>query len=198
MRRRSLALELAGLRRLGGAGGATLAEAAEALSERSVLVMLLLLAALGMVPSPGLPLGMITGLLVVWLSLGRLWSATPPRLPAVLAGRRLPRPVLDAALGRLVPVLRRMERRAKVRLTPLATGPGAVLATLGIAVQGVVLAAPIPFGNLPPAAAILALAGGLAVRDGALVALGHGLSLASVMVVGALLQAALAAGRWLA
>lgn len=186
MRARSLAHAMAGLRRRSRAGPTTLASAADMLADRSVLVLIMLLAMLGMVPSPGLPLGAITGLLVVWLAAARLMGRQQVRLPGVLARRPLPPSVLQAALRRLVPLLRRVERRVAVRLLALASGPGAVVALVGIVVQGLVLALPVPLGNVPPALSILALAGGLVWRDGLCVLVGHVLSVASVAIVGLL------------
>lgn len=184
---RSLALTVAGLRRLGGDGDATLAQAADRLAERSALLPLLPLAVLGMVPSPGIPLGLMCGLLVMWLSLAHLTGRRHGSLPSILGGRRLPQPVMDAALRRLVPLLRRIERRSAARLTVLASGGGAVLATLALAGQGMMLALPIPFGNVPPGLAILALSAGLIWRDGIAILVGYGLSIASFAILGGLL-----------
>lgn len=186
MRARSLAHAMAGLRRRSRAGPTTLASAADMLADRSVLVLIMLLAMLGMVPSPGLPLGAITGLLVVWLAAARLMGRRQARLPEALSRRPLPPSVLQAALRRLVPLLRRMERRVAVRMVVLASGPGAVAALVGIVVQGLVLALPVPLGNVPPALSILALAGGLVWRDGLCVLAGHVLSVTSVAIVGLL------------
>ena len=68
----SLALALSRLRRLGGDGGPTLAEAAACLGRSGRLAVFPLLAMLGMAPSPGLPLGAVCGTLIVWLALGCL------------------------------------------------------------------------------------------------------------------------------
>lgn len=186
MTTRSLALTVAGLRRLGGDGNVTLAQVVDRLAERSALLPVIPLAALGMVPSPGLPLGLICGVLVTWLSVAHLIGRSGSGLPTALAGRRLPQPILDAALRRLVPLLRRIERVAAARLTVLATGGGAVTATLVLAVQGVMLALPIPFGNAPPGLAILALVGGLVWRDGAAILVGYALSVAWFAILGGL------------
>lgn len=196
MRQRSLALTMAQLRRQGRGRATTLALAAQAMADRSTLVLMLLLATLGMVPSPGLPLGLVCGILVMWLSVARLIGRHEAPLPRALAERRLPAQVLEAALRRLIPLLRRVERRVAVRLPALATGPGDAVATLMICLQGLVLALPIPFGNVPPALSILALAGGLVWRDGVCVLAGHGLAVASFAIVGALAWGGLEMLAW--
>lgn len=183
-RRPSLALALSRLRRIGGPNGPTMAEAADHLAERSALLMIVLVAAISLVPSPGLPLGLVGGTIIVWLAVARLSGRASGRLPRMVARTRLPRSVLDAALRRVIPTLRRIERRSAERLHGLASGPGAVLALLSIVVQAVLLALPLPFGNLPPAVAILVLAAGLLWRDGLGVLIGHLLSVASMAILG--------------
>ncbi|CAA7622102.1 exopolysaccharide biosynthesis protein [Magnetospirillum sp. SS-4] len=182
---RSLALCLSRLRRLGGPSGPTLAEAGHLLAERSTLLVMLLMAALALIPSPGVPLGVVTGLGITWLALSSLRDGQA-RLPASLSNRPLPRPLLEAALRLLVPLLRRVERRTRPRLPHLVVGMGGAVALMGIGLQGLLLALPLPFGNLPPAAAILALSAGLLWRDGLGVLAGHVLSLASLGVIGGL------------
>ena len=94
----SLALTLARLRRLGGAGGPTLAEAVASLGRSGRLVVFPLLAMLGMAPSPGLPLGAVCGSLIVWLALGCLLQRPQGALPDGLGRRRIPGSVLRAGL----------------------------------------------------------------------------------------------------
>ncbi len=178
-RRPSVALSLARLRRTGSGDGPTMAEASRQLAECSDLMPILFLGALGMVPSPGLPVGMVCGSLVVWLALAPLVRRGGGRgMPRWLAEKRLPPALLDKALRFLVPLLRRIERRTACRLPHLASGAGEVAARLSIALQGVLLA--LPLGNQPPGVAILALAAGLMWKDGMAVLAGHVLSAVSV------------------
>lgn len=179
---RSAARRLAGLRRLGGGSGPTLAQVTDHLAERSTPLAVILLAGLAMIPSPGLPLGLITGLAIAWMGGAALWGRHGS-LPGSLSRRTLPRPILDAALRRLVPLMRRVERRTRPRLSPLVHGRGAALALAAIVLQGLVLAVPLPFGNIAPASAILMLAAGLLWRDGLGVLVGHALGVLSVGVI---------------
>ncbi len=150
----SPARALAGLRRLGGGSGPTLAQVTDHLAERSTPLAVILMAGLAMVPSPGLPLGLITGLAIAWLGGAALWGRDGT-LPGSLSRRTLPRPILDAALRRLVPLMRRVQRRTRPRLAPLVRGRGAALA----------------------------LAAGLLWRDGLGVLVGHALGVVSIGVI---------------
>lgn len=179
---RSLARTLAALRRVGGGSGPTLAQVTGHLAERSTMLAVILMAALAMVPSPGLPLGLITGLGIAWLGISAL-RGRQGGLPETLSGRVLPQSILDAALRRLVPLIRRVERKARPRLTPLVRGWGGVAALAAIVLQGLVLAVPLPFGNIAPASAILLLAAGLLWQDGLGVLVGHVLGVISVGVI---------------
>jgi len=159
-----------------------MAEASRQLAECSDLMPVLFLGTLGMVPSPGLPVGMVCGSLVVWLALSPLFGRRRGRrMPGWLAEKRLPPVLLEKALRFLVPLLRKIEKRTVRRLHGFAVGPGEVAARLAIAVQGVLLA--LPLGNQPPGVAILALAAGLMWKDGLAVLAGHVLSVASVGVL---------------
>lgn len=185
----SLALSLARLRRLGQGQGPSLGQAMASLKDHDVTVVTILLAILGTIPSPGLPLGFLCGLAVIWMAIS--WKS--PSLPAGLARRRLPRAILDATLRRLLPPLRRMEKQARPRW-PLLTGSGGVAAVrLAILLQGLVMALPIPLGNILPALSILLLAGGLGLHDGKGVLAGHAMAALSLALLGGM-----ALGGWAA
>lgn len=183
MKPRSLALSLSRLRRLGDGGDPTVAQAAAALRPLGRLALLPFLAALGMAPSPGLPLGAICGGLIVWLALmgllGRPFGAPPARL----GRRRLPAALLTAALRRVVMPLRRLEKLARPRLSGLTLPTRTWLAMLG---QGMVMALPIPFGNLLPGVAVIVLAVALLRHDGIAALIGHVLALVSLAVLAGL------------
>lgn len=179
LRPSSLALTLSRLRRLGGGDGPTLAEAVASLGASGRLAVFPLLAMLGMAPSPGLPLGAVCGTLIVWLALGCLLRRPQGALPDGLGRRRIPGSVLRAGLRLIVPPLRRLEKLTRPRLAALTLPAAAWLALIG---QGVVMALPIPFGNILPGVAVLVLTVALIRHDGAGAALGHALALISLAV----------------
>lgn len=175
MKPRSLALALTRLRRHGD--GPTIAQAAAELAPLGPLALLPLLAALGMTPSPGLPLGAICGGLMVWLALAGLLRRPAGALPQGMARRRIPPGVLRAMLRQIAPPLRRLEKLARPRLTAATLPAAAWLAVLG---QGVVMALPIPLGNILPGVAVLILSIALLRHDGVGALLGHLVALASL------------------
>ncbi len=176
---RSLALTLARLRRRAPGDDLTLADAAAALGDRSGLMLTLFLSVIAMLPSPGLPIGAIFGSAVVVLAVGVIPGRGTIGLPRRIAAWRLPGRVLDGVLRRAVPVLRRVERRLRPRIGWAVTGAGALAAALMLMLQGILLALPIPFGNIAPALAIAALALGLLTGDGLGVLAGHAIGLMS-------------------
>lgn len=194
MQRSSLALSLMGLRR-GTIGQATVGCVVDRLSEHSAMLVLLLAGTLAVVPSPGLPVGLVFGSVAALVALRMLVRPGPIRLPRRLAARPMPAVVLETLARRGVPVLRRIERLTRPRLGPLVTGAGAKLAYLMIVLQALLVALPIPFGNTLPGVAIVLLALGLGRNDGAVVLCGHLVGLLAAALSAFLLGAAVATLR---
>ncbi len=183
----SLARALLRLRRLAPeAGGPTLGAVVATLGTRSLPLVMLLLAVVATVPSPGLPVGMVFGTVILVLAIQGLLLGGEPRLPDRFARWRLPTRLLEAVLRRMVPLLRRVERHLKPRLPWLTRGAGRLGAGLMIALQGFLMAVPIPFGNTAPGIVIAVIALGLLRRDGLALIIGHALGLLAVAVLIAL------------
>lgn len=178
-RRRSVAGDLARLRRHGRAEGMTVAEASQVVAQRSTPLLLLFLGLLGFIPSPGLPLGLIVGSLVVCVAIGLLFRPDNPPMPGLLGRRRLSAGLLRRFMAFAIPFVRRLERRCRPRMTWMVSGLGAVVAALAIVVQGIGLALPLPFGNVPFALGIVLTALGLLTRDGLGALAGHVVGIAS-------------------
>jgi len=158
----------------------TLAEASGIVAQRSTPLLLLFLGLLGFVPSPGLPLGMIVGSLVICVAIGLLVQPDRPPIPDLLGRQRLSAGLLRRFMAFAIPFVRRLERRCRPRLTWAVSGAGVAVAAIGIALQGVGLALPLPFGNLPFALGIVLIALGLLTRDGLGVLAGHFVGIASM------------------
>lgn len=171
----------------------TLREATQVFAERSTPLLLLFLGLLGFIPSPGLPLGFITGTLVVCVAIGLVLRPHHPPIPGLLARRELPAGLLRRFMLFAIPFVRKLERHFHPRMTWLVSGFGIGLAALGLIIQGIGLALPIPFGNAPFALGIVLIALGLLTRDGLGALAGHLVGIVSmgvvVMVGGGLLQA---------
>lgn len=178
--RYSIARDLARLRRHGRTRAMTLRDAMQVFAERSTPLLLLFLGLLGFIPSPGLPLGLFTGMLVICAAAGLLWRARHPPIPDLLARRELPAGLLRRFMLFAIPFVRKLERYFRPRLTWLVSGFGVGLAAIGLIVQGIGLALPIPFGNAPFALGIVLIALGLLTRDGLGALAGHLVGIASM------------------
>jgi hypothetical protein len=181
-RRRSVAGDLSRLRRHGRMRGMTLAEASSIVAQRSTPLLLLFLGLLGFIPSPGLPLGFIVGSLVVCVAVGLLVQPGDPPIPGVLGRQRLSAGLLRRFMAFAIPFVRRLERRFRPRLTWVVSGMGVAVAAIGIVIQGIGLALPLPFGNAPFALGIVLIALGLLTRDGLGALAGHFVGIVSMVL----------------
>lgn len=193
---RQPSVELAALaRELGGRGEVSVDDIVRHFgADASVGWLLLLLAVPALVPSPGVPLGMIFGTGLALLALHLTFGPRPVRLPDWIARRRLATSSLDAATARLGPMIERLERLTRPRLAALVRPSVIRLLGLVVLVNAVLIILPIPLGNTLPAMAVMTMALGLIARDGMAIVAGLGLS------VGALAVSALLVGSavWLA
>ena len=100
---------------------------------------------------------------------GKLW------LPRWLAARTVDHKKLARLIGRMLPLLERLEALGRPRLSPLTGGAGTRLVGVVCTVLALVLVLPIPIANLFPAMALGMFALGLTRRDGLMVLAGYGL-----------------------
>lgn len=167
MRRYPLTRSLLALSK-GPAPAVTIAEVLAGFGLAQWALPVLVFGAAGMVPSPGLPLGMVCGAI---LMLYGILSLTGGGLPRMVTQWQVKRPWLRAAARTLTPGLRAIERRLKPSWPVLASPPRLLLSAVVIA-MGFLIWLPIPFGNLPPGLALGIMALGLIAGDGRAVAVG--------------------------
>lgn len=122
----------------------------------------------------GLPLALLT----FQMALGR-----PPRLPAFISRRTLPRAGLAAVLNRAAPWLARGERHLRPRLPLLVSAPAERAIGILTVILSLIVMLPVPFGNMLPALAIIAFALALMEKDGAFTIVGLVLSALALGVV---------------
>ncbi len=72
-------------------------------------------------------------------------------------------------------------------MLPLTGRRARMLLAIPLLAMAFVLALPIPLGNLPPAASLIAISLGLVARDGVLVIVGLGLAVVAIGWIGALI-----------
>jgi hypothetical protein len=145
----------------------SLGDVVRGLGDRTFGFLILIFALPNGVPGPSIPgLSTITGVPLILVALQMALGRPRPWLPGWLARRSLPRSGLRLVLSAAAPALAWIERRIRPRLI----GPGMPLLDrmVGayIVLVGMVLALPIPFGNFPPAWALMLMALALIQRDG--------------------------------
>ncbi|MBT9370771.1 exopolysaccharide biosynthesis protein [Rhizobium sp. CSW-27] len=177
IRAEGLAELLAQLPQRMGPGRATLGGLLSLLGEQATALVLLVFSIPAIIPTPGIPAGMVFGTALALLAGQLVIGAERFMLPQRLARVEVPEALLKAMAVRLGPKLAWLETWLRPRLTALAGR--AALRPLGgvVFVMAVLIALPIPFGNVLPGLSIFFVALGLAQRDGAAVAGGLGLGL---------------------
>ncbi|TAX58370.1 exopolysaccharide biosynthesis protein [Rhizobium leguminosarum] len=168
-------------------GGLSIGEALEAMGSTSIAFTILFLAIPALTPIPG-PFGMVFGTALALVSLQIVAGGRKVWLPAIVRDRRVSSTTLDLVVGHAVPVIARVEKVVRAGRLQAFTGP-TVQALLGIPVflLAVVIALPIPFGNILPVFSLVVLAVALMERDGLVTLIGLLLTLATIVATAALL-----------
>lgn len=130
---------------------------------------------------PGMSMVLALPLLVVApqiiVSRQRLW------LPKTLMRHSIKQAELVKLLRRVLPLLRRVEARARPRLSFMTGRIGTGLIGVACTLIALVLVLPIPFANLIPALALGLFALGLTRKDGLFVMAGYGLLVVAAAVI---------------
>src|SRR5262249_42827849 len=120
-----------------------------------------------------------------------------PWLPQRLLRQSIGRAQLLRALLTIAPYVRKVERLLKHRLPGLATGFGERLAATTAFILAVILALPIPGGNLLPAWAIVFFSLGIIERDGVCILVGLGVTTVALAIVALVLVLGVKAALYL-
>jgi hypothetical protein len=153
----------------------------DVLGARAGGILLAVVAIPAIIPVPGVPLGAVFGTVLVIIACRMAVLGPEPRLPRWIGQVRLGAPVVTLLSQRGPALLRRVERRLRPRAGLLAAGPVTPPFALVVALMGILIALPIPFGNTLPGLAVILMGLGLALGDG-------------LAVLGALILAAFATG----
>ncbi|GGC65861.1 exopolysaccharide biosynthesis protein [Chelatococcus reniformis] len=150
---------------------------------------LLLLTLPTMIPLPG-PVGLVLGALMALISVQIMAGASQLWLPRIVRERTVPVPTLRLAIAAALPWIVRAERWLCEQRLSFLTGPRARMAlALPVLALALAIMAPIPFGNLAPAIAMVAFALGLMARDGAAILVGLLLTVPALTVITLLIVA---------
>ena len=167
----------------------TIGQLVDSLGERAFGALMFIFAVPNVIPTPpgtsailGLPLVILT--YQVMMGRQSLW------LPQAVRKRQISRNMLQTFVSKVLPVMAKLERILRPRLG-LVVASDLAERVIGLVAfpLALILFLPIPFGNIPPAAAIACLALGLAERDGLAVLLGYVLSAVSVAILAAISSA---------
>ena len=135
-----------------------------ALGDRAIGALLFIFAFPNVLPTPpgtSAVLGAPLLFLAAQLAFGR-----QPWLPAIITKRSMSRDDFQTLIRRIAPWLARAEKLLKPRLSSLTLPPMEYLIGLVCLLLAILLALPIPLGNMLPALAISLIALGVLERDG--------------------------------
>lgn len=160
----------------------------DALGDRSFSALLVLFAALNMLPLPpgataifGAPL-VIVAAQMVWGS-KRVW------LPGALARKEIGETQFKALIARLVPRLRQMERFVRPRYWLLGRSDERVIGAIAL-LMAILITLPIPLGNWFPAFSTAVLGLALVEKDGVLFWIGISIGIFAICLIGAFIGSA--------
>jgi hypothetical protein len=151
------------------------------LGDKAIAFVLLVFAIPAIIPTPGIPAGMIFGTALAILSLQMMFRARRLVLPGVLGRLSVSRSIIELTADKAAPRLEKLEALLKPRGHMLARFAGPAFIGIVIFLMAVIIALPIPFGNTLPGITVLIIALALAQRDD--LALLGGLVLAVVSVL---------------
>lgn len=137
-----------------------------ALKDRTYALLVVLLGLPNCLPMPP-PIPLVCGLVLAFVAAQMLTGRAMPWLPQALLTKSIAKPELSRAVARAVPVLTRLERFSRPRLTML--GGSVAIPVLGglilLLALGLVVAAPF-IGQIPLGLAVCLVGLGLVERDG--------------------------------
>jgi hypothetical protein len=150
---------------------------------------LIALALPAMIPIPG-PFGMITGFFLMLIACQMLTGRRRLALPRFLGERHVTAHRVKLVILQALPWVRRLEVIVREGRWGTLTGRSThVLMGIPVLLLAVVLALPIPFGNIGPVVSLLVIGLSLLARDGLALMAGLVLSLATFIWTGVLIFA---------
>lgn len=150
----------------------TVGDIVAVLRDRAFALLVVLLGLPNCLPMPP-PIPLVCGLLLLLVAIQIAAGMSAPWLPRRLLGRSIPRKDVQRAVTRAVPILQRLERWSRPRMSIFESalgmrGMGIALLTLAMAL---IVAAPV-IGQIPLGLAVCLVGLGLVERDGIVVLVG--------------------------
>ncbi len=161
----------------------SVADIFQAMGDRAFGALILIFAVPNIVPTPP-GTSALTGTPLVFLA-AQLMLGQNPWLPRIIADRSMTRQDFAAIITRVTPWLAKAERMLRPRLGFLVYPPAEYLIGFVCLLLAVILALPVPLGNILPAIAICFFSFGILERDGICVLIGAVIAaIAGVVVAG--------------
>lgn len=171
-------------------GPVSIGELRDAMGDRSFAALLVLFAAVNLLP---LPFGstLVLGLPIVLISAQMVAGYRTAWLPGWLLGKSISLGRFRSATRRMVPWLERLERVVRPRRWPFGSREVAdrVIGLVAL-VMGIAVTLPIPLGNWLPAFSVAVVGLALSERDGVLLGAGIAVGAAALMVIAAVVGVA--------
>lgn len=170
----------------------TFGDISRALKDRGFGALMILFSAPNLILMPP-GVSTIFGLPMMFIALQLVIGYRKPLLPAKIRFRELKMTVFRSIIDRIEPWILRFERLARPRLWLLPQRLAEQLVGGISLLMGLMLILPIPFGNFPPAVAVIVMCLGLGERDGLWTGAGMLVSILAVgIVIGVVSTAGLA------
>ncbi|MBL8300547.1 MAG: exopolysaccharide biosynthesis protein [Rhodanobacteraceae bacterium] len=161
------------------------------LETRAYGFLVVLLSLPNFIPIP-MGVGGICGTLLVLIGAQMLWGMPRPWLPQFARQHGFPRRSVETFVAHMAPMFNRLERVCRPRLEQITRKPWSHFSGLVLILLGILLALPIPFTNYPFGLLIMGFGVALIERDGGLLSLTWGATIASAAMVGSLSRAMVA------
>lgn len=157
------------------------------MGDRAFGALMLIFALPNIVPTPP-GTSAVTGTPLVFLA-AQLMLGQKPWLPSIIAKRSIARSDFGTIVSKVTPILNRAQRFLKPRFSVMLHPFAERIWGFICLVLAIILALPIPLGNILPAIAICLFSFALLERDGVFASLGAVLSAVSLVVVSGVLYA---------
>jgi hypothetical protein len=157
---------LRGLEQVFPQGRVTIGALMDALGDAGLGLMLIVFALPSFIPTPGLPVGFVSGTVVALIALQVMLGRHVLWLPERLRAVSVPRDFLVRGAAVLAKPMRFIERWLKPRHERFTGRTARMFLALPIFVLAVSIVLPIPLGNQLPSVALIAFGFGLIERDG--------------------------------
>jgi len=158
----------------------TLAWLIGSLRERSFGLVMLVMALVGLVPGASTFIGVLLGFVAVQMILAH----ASPRLPRVIAARRIPAARFARVVDRIIPALRSMEKLVHPRWrTPFEATKRAV--GFVVLLLGATLISPFPFSHVIPAFVMMLMSVAYLEEDGVLLCISLAAAFVSLSITAA-------------